>query len=222
MIEYFINLIEGILLPLGSVGVFSALFIQEIIVFIPSALVMLGAGFVFLSPLPFFSTAFFSAIFFKIVLPGTLGMTLGTLFLYGVFHYFGRPALERFGKYFGVSWEDMENLNKYLGKTYADDLVIFFLRAIPVFPNSSISAFCGLLRFPMWTYFWISFCGGFVRITIMALLGWGVGALYHEYVTLIDRIENYILLGLIFLVMAILVFFFFRKKKVNSLPFEGE
>ncbi len=48
MIHSFINFIEQIVLPMGALGVFFAEIIEEVVVPIPSALVLLTSGFIFL------------------------------------------------------------------------------------------------------------------------------------------------------------------------------
>ncbi len=216
MISALIHLIETVLIPLGAFGVFGALFLEEVIFLIPSSLVMLGTGFFLLSGDPL-SPQFLSTLFFIIVLPSALGATIGSFLIYGILYRFGKPALERFGKYLGIFWGDIEKANEWFTGTYADEIVIFFLRAIPVVPNSVVSALGGLIRMHFLRYCLLTFLGIMVRALILGVIGWEAGELYREYAAVIDRFENYILLAFAFCLLVLLVFMRRRReKKVSS------
>lgn len=217
MITYLINLIEQTLIPLGGWGVFGALFIQEIIVFIPSALVMLGAGFILLSGNPL-SFQFLSTLVLEITLPAALGATLGSLMIYGLLYFYGKGAVERFGKYAGLSWGDIEKVNKRLSGTYADELVIFALRAIPIVPNSAVSALCGLIRMRLAKYLALSFFGIAVRAAILAVVGSQVGELYRQYAARLDRFEDYILIVGFLALVVITLWLYLRRQARAAAP----
>ena len=54
----------------------------------------------------------FLKLFIYIVLPAALGVTVGSLFVYAIAYFAGKPFLERWGKYLGISWEDLEKTER--------------------------------------------------------------------------------------------------------------
>lgn len=93
MIHSFITFIEQIVLPMGALGVFFAEIIEEIIVPIPSALVLLTSGFIFLKG--DFGIDVIKNLLFVIAIPGALGLTLGSLVIYYLSFYGGKPFIEK-------------------------------------------------------------------------------------------------------------------------------
>lgn len=191
----------------GALGAFLAAFTEEVIVPIPSALVMLSAGF-FILGTQAVSGASLISLFTQVAIPIALGLTLGSLVTYGLAYRFGRPAIERWGKYFYVSWSDVEKLEKYLNRGWADEIVFFSLRLVPVIPSIVINIFSGLTRLPVLKYILLTFFGILIRAYAVSLLGWQIGGAFYKYSQYFNKLED---LGLIIL-LAILVFFWWRKK----------
>ena len=131
----------------GQLSVFIGVMIEQIIVPIPSPLIIMGAGAILISPELSIPNAFLR-IFWTIVLPGSIASTLGSYIGYIISYYGGKALVLRFQRFLGVDWEEIENLEKrFQGKKEA--IAIFFSRAIPVFPISLVSIFAGLLRVPL-------------------------------------------------------------------------
>ena len=217
MIEPFIAFMQNILIPLGAVGVFAAFFAQEIIAVIPASLVMLLAGFVMFAGAPF-SPDFLSRFTFELVVPATLGATLGALFYYWIVYYFGRPAIERFGRYIGLSWHDIEKLNRRLTGGYLDEVVVVGLRAFPIFPNTAVSALCGLIRMNVWKYLGLTFLGLMIRIVLLGVIGWQAGLLYTEYAAILGRLEQYFLIGIGLIAVVCVVWLYLQKQDKGHPP----
>ncbi|MEK7514749.1 MAG: VTT domain-containing protein [Patescibacteria group bacterium] len=209
MIETAIYFIETTLVPLGALGVFIATILEEVIAPIPSAVVTLTAGFFFLKD--GFSPEFFQTLFFTIALPSATGVALGSLFVYGIAYMSGKIALEKWGKWLGVSWSDIEKMQQKFSRTSTDDITLFFLRTLPLVPSVAVSALCGLIRMNVLRYLTISFFGSIVRASVIALIGSQVGALYYEYAAQFEKFEKFVLVGFLFLM--ILSVWFLRRRK---------
>lgn len=211
MIDTFVIFLQNNLLPLGALGVFIASLIEEVIAPIPSAIVLIGSGFLLLSgPL---SLEFFSDLLFKVAIPASLGMSLGSLFVYGLSFAFGKPAISRWGKWFALSWDDIETSREKFSKGPKDEITLFTVRALPFVPSVAISAFAGLVRFPIKPYLIYSFLGTLVRAIILGFFGSRIGSLYFLYAEQISEIEGYILK---FLVIGALAFVLYRFWKSRS------
>lgn len=172
----------------GQLSVFIGVMIEQIIVPIPSPIIVMGAGAILISPGLSIPTAFLQ-ILWIIVLPGTVASTLGSFIGYTISYYGGKAIVVRFQRFLGVDWNQMENLEKrFRGKKEA--LSIFFSRAIPVFPISLVSIFAGLLRVPIRSFTLYTFLGSIFRCFFLAFFGWWIGATYEKVATHLDSLET--------------------------------
>ncbi|MEK7180202.1 MAG: VTT domain-containing protein [Patescibacteria group bacterium] len=214
MIASVITFMQTYLLPLGGGGVFLATIIEEVIAPIPSALVVLTAAF-FLPIHGGWSPEFFSSLFFIVVIPSALGVAIGSLAVYGLAYVSGKPAIEKWGKWLGVSWQDIEKAQEKLKTTKKDEITILILRAIPLVPSVVISAFCGVTRMALWSYLIVSFIGAAIRAFILGLIGSKVGELYFLYAQYFERFEKIVLTIVVLVVVTFVLFRIKKQKKVS-------
>jgi membrane protein DedA with SNARE-associated domain len=210
MIEKITSYIQPIVVEYGALGVFLATLLEEIIAPISSPLVPLTAGFFLLPASEGFLTIAWQALLI-IAFPVALGITLGSLAVYGIGYWGGKPVIEKSKKWLGLSWEDVEKMERKLIRGRGDEIVLFILRALPIVPGVAISGFCGIVRYPLKTFMIITFFGALVRATALGIVGWYVGAVYLTYVDAISKIENYIFAVLIILALFFVGRFFFKK-----------
>lgn len=181
------------ILPWGALGVFAASVVEEVIAPIPSALIMTMSGFLFVSGS--LSVAALKSLILKVALPAALGVTVGSYVVYFAAKLGGRFVIERWGKYAGLYWSDIEKLQGKLKGTRRDELIIGAARVLPIVPSVAISAFCGVLGMNIFKYFLITFIGVFFRGVILGLVGWQVGNVYERYANIFSSIENALLLS---------------------------
>ena len=131
----------------GAWSVFAGVIIESVIVPIPSPLIIMGAGFILISADLKFLEAL-TPILVQIVLPGAIASTLGAYIGYAIGYYGGKPMVDRWERFLGFSWRDVEALERRF-KSGQVITSIFLLRALPIFPLSVISAAAGLLRLPL-------------------------------------------------------------------------
>jgi len=208
MIYTIIQILERLVVPLGGLGVFSAEVIEEVIVPIPSAVILLGSGFLFLKG-PF-SIALLGTLLFTVVIPAALGLTLGSLVIYWLAYKGGKPFLDRYGKWLGVGWSDVEIVTKKFEAGTFDEWSMVLARVFPVIPSVLIAVFCGVTRMPYKKYTILTFIGAFFKALFLGLIGWQVGELYIRYADIIGHIEN---VTMILIIMAIIAFVIHRKLK---------
>jgi len=196
MIESLVHFVQVSILPWGAMGVFVASVIEEVIAPIPSALVMTMSGFLFVTG-PVSAKAIL-ALIFKVAIPAALGVTLGSYAIYYAAKFGGKFLIEKWGRYLGLYWSDIEKMQNKLGGTRKDELIIAIARIIPFVPSVAISAFCGILEMNVFKYFVISFVGVFLRGIVLGALGWQVGNVYEKYAQTFSSIENTVLISTIF------------------------
>ncbi len=212
MIENVLHLLEQYILPLGWFGIFVAEIIEEIIVPIPSAVILLGSGFLFLKgPL---SLDLISTLFFTIVIPATLGLTLGSLVIYGLAYKGGKSFLDKYGRWLGVEWSDIEKVNQKFSEGTLDEWSLVLVRVIPVLPSVLIPTFCGLTRMRLQKYIILTLIGAFFKSLFLGLIGWQVGGFYLNYANIIGHIENIVLAIIMLSIVGFIVYRNLRIKVV--------
>ena len=95
----------------GQLSVFIGVMIEQIIVPIPSPLIIMGAGAILIPPELSIPNAFLQ-ILWIIVLPGSIASTLGSYIGYLISYYGGKALVVRFQRFLDVDWKQIENLEK--------------------------------------------------------------------------------------------------------------
>jgi membrane protein DedA with SNARE-associated domain len=192
----------------GPWSVFVGVIIESVIVPIPSPLIIMGAGFVLISAdLKFFEAL--SPILLQIVLPGSIASTVGAYIGYAIGYFGGKPLIDRWKGFLGFSWADVEAMEKRF-RSNGVKASIFFLRALPIFPLSVISAAAGLLRLPLKQFSLWTFYGTIPRCLLLAYLGWGLGETYQGIAKGIDRAESIVSALLIILIFGAIIWLRYR------------
>lgn len=174
----------------GQLAVFIGVMIEQIIVPIPSPLIIMGAGAILILPGISIPNAFLQ-ILWVIVLPGSLASTLGSYIGYMISFYGGKALVLRLQRFLDVDWGQIERLEKrFQGRKEAWS--IFLSRAIPVFPISLVSIFAGLLRISIRPFTVYTFLGSIFRCFFLGFFGWWIGATYEKAATHIDSVETII------------------------------
>lgn len=197
----------------GAGAIFLVGILEELIFILPSAVVFLAAGFFFLSP----SLDLWSVLpmaFIKIGLPAGAGVAIGSLFIYGIVYWGGKPLVQKYGKYMGLTWEEIDGASRRFTAGYYDEFLLFLLRALPIFPISVVSAACGLVRLRLGEFMIYTFLGATVRASISAVIGWAVGMEYAKYAAQFEVVEKY---GLVVLIILGVVAYWWLKKRMKHL-----
>lgn len=187
----------------GAWSVFVGVIIESVIVPIPSPLIIMGAGFVLISAELSFVQALVP-ITVQIVLPGSIASTLGAYVGYAIGYLGGKPLVDRWKTFLGFSWSDVEALERRFQAGQVNT-TIFFLRALPIFPLSVISAAAGLLRLPIGQFSLWTFYGTIPRCLFLAYLGWGLGETYQGIAKGIDKAEGIVSGILILAIFAVII-----------------
>ena len=201
----------------GAWSVFVGVIIESVIVPIPSPLVIMGAGFILISPELSFTGAL-TPILLLIVLPGATGSTLGAFIGYAIGFWGGKPLVERWKGFLGLEWREVDAFQRRLRGSHVK-ATIFFLRALPIVPLSLISAAAGFVRLPPVTFTLWTLYGSIPRCLLLAYLGWGIGDAYHRLAHGIDRVETLLSLSIVLLLIGLIVWL--RRRVRKSVLKEG-
>jgi membrane protein DedA with SNARE-associated domain len=211
MIEHFIDFIVSNLLPFGVLGVFLASVLEEVVAPIPSALVMMMSGFIFVTGDLSFTNIL--TLVLKVALPASLGVTIGSYAIFFASKYGGKALIHGWGRYIGLYWSDLEKMEKKLAEGKKQEIIIGLSRVMPFIPSVAISAFCGFINMNIYRYFIITLCGTFIRGIVLGAIGWQVGNIYQKYAEVISSIESSIMVALI---VGVIVFVLYRFVNINK------
>lgn len=212
MFESLFVWLQGIALAGGAKGVFFLAFLQEIIPPIPSTLVTVASGGLFLSGSAI-TLESFGRLIGLVALPIALGMTLGSIIIYGLVYWGGAPLIKRFGHLVGTSWDDIERLQGRLSGTVVDEVAFFALRSFPLTPSILLNVVCGLVRWNPISFIISTFFGTLIRATWSGFIGWQLGSALSSYSSFVERAHWAIL---IIFVVAVIGFFGYRRYKAKG------
>jgi len=108
---------------------------------------------------------------------GALGCTIGSIASYALGAFGGRPFLDRYGRYFMISHDDLELADRWF--TRWGDAVAFFSRLLPIV-RTFISFPMGVSRTPIVPFVIYTFIGSFIWCGALALGGYAFGANWEE------------------------------------------
>ncbi len=205
-----IQFLEAFIITYGSLGIFLGSILEEIIAPIPSTAVIMGSSF-FIMENSQFSFQSFEKLFLYIALPAAAGVTIGSLVIYGIVYQVGRPFVDRWGKYIGLSWNEIEKTEKKYSKNNLMDLSIFTTRALPIVPSVVISAFCGFVKYDIKRYVTVTFLGTLVRAFILGFTAWQFGNFYRQIESELAISEELVIIGLIIVVVGVIIYKKYKK-----------
>src|SRR5579862_1896119 len=111
--------------------------------------------------------------FVAIAVAGAVGYLLGALVGWALGLYLGRPFLERRGRWFRLSPEQLERAERWFARW--DDWAVFVGRLTPVV-RSFISIPAGVFETPLLRYTVLTAVGSAIWCFALAGAGWGLGA----------------------------------------------
>ena len=198
----------------GWLGVLGGILLESLIAPIPSPLIPMAAGAILVeSGVPIINVIL--PIFILVGLVGAIGITIGSVLMFSIGYYGGQPIVTRFGKWLGVTWDEVEAFGNKLETQSRAGYLIFILRAIPIVPLSIISLAAGSIRIESKSFFLSTFLGGLPRCFVLGLLGWIFADFFGGIVNILDNFENLMLLFIVILVVAYLVVKKLRDRQIK-------
>jgi len=199
--QIIIDLIE----TTGYLGIILAMFVEGVFTPIPSELIMPFAGYV----------AYTGELnFFLVILIGSLGAVMGSSVAYMLALWIGRPLVDRFGVFFGLDEEKMASAERWFKRWGVWG--IFIGHSLPGI-RSVISFPAGLSRMDRKKFVIFTFSGALVWNTVLVTAGYTLGENWIQFWERTDGME-YVVLGLLGLVLVLYFLYKKRKNKVTLSP----
>ena len=205
------DLVTQIYSSVGYLGVALWVAIESVIIPIPSELVLPFAGFLVgegtqiepLTGLPW------NVIL--VTLFGTVGATLGALVAYAIGMFGGRPVIERWGRYLGITPDDLDRADDFFARH--GEAAAFFGRMVPII-RSLVSFAAGIAHMPLGRFVVFTFLGSLPWTLLLVVSGVVMGANWEEIGGILKRFE-YLVLAI--LVVIALLWIWFRIIKPRRL-----
>jgi membrane protein DedA with SNARE-associated domain len=131
-------------------------------------------------------------------LAGTLGYLAGAIVGWAIGRYGGRPLLERRGRWFHLSGDNLARAEAWFDRW--DDLAVLVGRVTPVI-RSFISIPAGVFEMPFGRYMALTGVGSAIWAFAFAGIGWGAGRSYERFHHDFGYVE-YAVVALIVLLLA--------------------
>jgi len=187
MLENLVTFLVGLVADWGYFGIFSLMFLESSFFPFPSEVVMIPAGFlVFKGEMNAF-LAFFA---------GTFGSLAGALFNYYLCYFFGRPLIQKYGKFVGITDEKMAKFEAFFEKY--GEISTFNCRLLPGI-RQYISLPAGLAKMNIFKFCLYTALGAGIWVAILMAVGYIIG----DNQDLIKKYMHVITLILVVLILLI-------------------
>ena len=197
------DLVTQIYSSVGYLGVALWVAIESVIIPIPSELVLPFAGFLVgegtqIEPL---TGQPWNVIL--VTLFGTVGATLGALVAYAIGMFGGRPVIERWGRYLGITPADLDRADEFFDRH--GNAAAFFGRMVPVI-RSLVSFAAGIAHIPLGRFVVFTFLGSLPWTLLLVVSGVVMGANWEEIGGILKRFE-YLILAILAVIALLWIWF---------------
>jgi membrane protein DedA with SNARE-associated domain len=167
---HFMRVAQDVILVPGIHSIwplFLVSFLNDVVGLFPFALVLAGQ-LLFLKGA--FSIAVMAKLLVFVAVPVGVGSAFGSIPLYLLAYFGGKPLINKFHKYLHFSWQDVERVNAHFKGTWYDEIIFLFLRCTPVLPSFPMDIAAGILRMGFWPFFVLTTVGSVVRMMLTMLV----------------------------------------------------
>lgn len=185
-------------------------FLEEVIAPIPSPFVLTTAGSITKAQNNPLSYIIFIALI------ASVSKTFGGWLLYKLTDKIEDVFTSKFGKFIGITSNDVEKIGGYFNGGKKDWLVLFALRSIPIFPSSPISITAGLIKIRMKTFLVTTFTGTIIRNLCYLYLGYAGLAASEEVMAGLDKSETVGKVIVVAMFAGVLLWGYKKRKQIFS------
>ena len=180
------DLVTQIYEAVGYLGVALWVAIESVIIPIPSELVLPFAGFLVGEGVAIEPLTGQAWNYWLVVLAGTIGATVGALVAYGIGAWGGRPIIERWGRYLGISRPT--SIRPMGSSPGTGQAASFFGRMLPVI-RSLVSFAAGIARMPLRRFTLFTFLGSLPWTALLVFAGVQLGANWETVGGILKQFE---------------------------------
>jgi membrane protein DedA with SNARE-associated domain len=187
----------------GYIGVALWVALESVIIPIPSELVLPFAGFLVGDGTSIEPITGQPWNLLLVTLAGTIGATVGALVAYVIGALGGRPLIERWGRWLGITAADLDRTETFFERRGAQ--AAFFGRMVPVI-RSLVSFAAGIARMPLGPFVLFTFLGSLPFTLVLTFAGMQLGANWEAIGGVLKRFE-YAVVGMLVLIAIVWIWF---------------
>ena len=148
-----------------------------------------------------------------VIVVGTIAELLGSFVAYGIGRVGERPLVQRYGRYLLITQADIDRAERFIAGRGI--WAIPLGRALPVV-RTFVSIVAGFLKVPPLLFGVLSFIGTAVWVTVISLIGYGVGSAWQSVA------HGLALAGYVIAVLAVIGIAAFIAYRVREIRREGQ
>ena len=148
-----------------------------------------------------------------VIVVGTIAELLGSFVAYGIGRVGERPLVQRYGRYLLITQADIDRAERFIAGRGI--WAIPLGRALPVV-RTFVSIVAGFLKVPPLMFGVLSFIGTAAWVTVISLIGYGVGSAWQSVA------HGLALAGYVIAVLAIIAIAAFIAYRVREVRREGQ
>ncbi len=204
MTDAILQWITNVMQTAGYPGLVFAMIAENVIAPIPSEVLLPFAGFLVSNG----SFTFFGALFWSVV-----GSMTGLWISYAIGRFGGRPFINRFGKYFFIKEDQLEQSEQFFNR-YGQHIIIL-TRFIPVV-RSFISIPAGMAKMNIVLFSFYSVIGLIMWNGVLIFIGMKLGEQWETSKEYMHYFDQVIIVAAIVFVGVVAVNFFMKYSKKQS------
>lgn len=121
-----------------------------------------------------FTVAFMAKLLVFVAVPVGVGSALGSVPLYLIAYFGGKPVINKLRRYIKFSWEDVEKVKSKFSGTWYDEVIFFLLRCTPVLPSFPVDIAGGILQMRFLPFIVLTIVGSIIRMMVTLII-FGIG-----------------------------------------------
>jgi len=184
---------------MGYLGVAFWVALESVIVPIPSEVVLPFAGFLVGDGTSIEPITGRPWSLLLVTLAGTIGATVGAVVAYAIGAWGGRPVIERWGRWMGITPADLDRSELFFERHGAQ--AAFFGRLVPVI-RSLVSFAAGIAHMPLGPFVLFTFLGSLPFTFVLVFAGMQLGANWEVIGGLLKQFEYAVLAVLVAIALA--------------------
>ena len=199
MIFALTDTVSQVISDLGLLGLVALMFVENVFPPIPSEVVLQLAG---------FFVARGELSFVGVLFAATLGSVLGSILLYEVARYGGRPFVLRYGSLLRVGPEELDRADAWFVRR--GPIVVLVGRCIPGV-RSLVSLPAGMLKMSRVAYILLTLVGSLIWNTALIGIGWILGEEWEKVSDVVGAVGTPLLIVVLLILGAISVVWWWRR-----------
>ena len=199
MIFALTDTVSQVISDLGLLGLVALMFVENVFPPIPSEVVL---------PLAGFFVARGELSFVGVLFAATLGSVLGSILLYELARYGGRPFVLRYGSLLRVGPEELDRADAWFVRR--GPIVVLVGRCIPGV-RSLVSLPAGMLKMSRVAYILLTLVGSLIWNTALSGIGWILGEEWENVSDVVGAVGTPLLIVVLLILGAISVVWWWRR-----------